>query len=95
MKNLLQVLKQLRAILILSCNIYDKITIVIAFNSIYNNFETKTSILLKFGNKNIDKIQNILYLAKARNLSKQTIDVISNVAMSFQDLFKGYKATQE
>lgn len=48
--------KRLRAALTPNRNIYNSIAIVIALNSIHNNFETKTSSLLETGNKTIDKI---------------------------------------
>lgn len=48
--------KQLRAVLMSNRNIYNNIAIVIALDSIHNDFETKTSSLLETGNKTIDKI---------------------------------------
>lgn len=61
-------IKQLRTTLTPNCNIYNSITIVIALDLILNNFEAKMSSLLKTGNKTIDKIQQIFYSAKAKNL---------------------------
>lgn len=37
-------------------NIWDSIAIVIAFDSLYNNFETTTTSMFKSGEKIIDKI---------------------------------------
>lgn len=62
--------KNLRAILMPSHKIYNSITIVIAFDSIYNDFETKRSSLLESSDKTIAKIQQIFCFAKAKNLSK-------------------------
>lgn len=71
-------------------DIYNSITIVIAFDSIHDDFETKTSSLLKTGDKTIDKIQQILYSAEAKNFSKQATGVTNNVAMSFRGPQVGY-----
>lgn len=48
--------KRLRVALTSNQDIYDSIVIIIAFDSINNNFDTKTSSLFKIGNKIIDKI---------------------------------------
>lgn len=63
-------IKRFKAILMQNYNIYKNIIIVIAFNSIYYNFETKILILFKTDNIIIDKIQQILYFAKLKNLNK-------------------------
>lgn len=65
-------------------DIYNSIAIVIALDSIYNNFDIKRSSLLKTSNKAIDEIQQIQFLAKAKNLSKQATGVINKLAMAFQ-----------
>lgn len=48
------------------------IAIVIALNSLHNNFDTITASLLKTGDKSIDKIQNILQSKEAKNINKHT-----------------------
>ena len=48
--------KQFKAVFTLSCNIYDSITIIVALDSIYKNFDTKTLSLLEIGEKTIDEI---------------------------------------
>lgn len=63
-------IKRLRAALTPSHDIYDSIAIVIALDSIHKNFDTKTLSLLKIGDKTIDEIQQILYSAEAKNLSR-------------------------
>lgn len=57
--------KQLKATLTPNRDIYNSIAIVIALDSIRKDFDTKTSSLLKTGDKTIDKIQQILYFAEA------------------------------
>lgn len=49
-------IKQLKAVFMPNCNIYNSIPIVIAFDLIHNNFKTKMLSLLKISNKTIDKI---------------------------------------
>lgn len=69
-----------------NCNIYNSITIVIAFDLIYNDFKTKTLNLLETDNKIIDKIQQILSFAKAKNLSKQATSITNNLVILFKGL---------
>ena len=84
--------KQLMTIVTPNHNIYNSITIVIVFDSIYNNFESKTSSLLETGDKTIDEIQQILYSAKAKNLSKRATNVTNDLAMLFKGLQRGYNS---
>lgn len=48
------------------------------------------SSLLEIGNKSINKIQEILWFAKAKNLSKQAISIMGNLIILFQSLLKDY-----
>lgn len=66
-------------------NIYNSIQIVIALNLINNNFKTKILCLFKIGNKIINKIQQILYSAKAKNLNKQATNITKNLAILFKN----------
>ena len=49
--------KQLKAALMPNRNIYNSIAIVIALDSMYDDFKTKTSSLLETDDKTIDEIQ--------------------------------------
>ncbi len=82
--------KRFRAALTPNRDIYDRIGIVIALDSIRNNFETKTLSLLKTGDKTIDKMQQILFSAEAKNLSKQATGVTNDLEMLFRGLQRGY-----
>ncbi len=82
--------KRLRAALTLNRDIYDSIAIVIALDSIHDDFETKTSSLLETGDKTIDEIQQILCSAEAKNLSKRATGVTNDLAMSFRGPPRGY-----
>ena len=76
--------KRLKAALTPGRDIYNSIAIVIALVSIHEDFDTKTSSLLKTNDKTIDKIQQILCSAKAKNLSKRATGVTNNLAIAFR-----------
>lgn len=71
-------------------NIYNNITIIITLNLIYNDFETKTSNLLKTNKKTINKIQQIVNFVKAKNLSKQATGITNNIIILVKKSKKGY-----
>lgn len=50
-------IKCLKIALTLDKDIYDRIAIIIAFDFIYNNFNTKISSFLKISNKRINKMK--------------------------------------
>lgn len=54
--NICFLVKQLQIALISNRNIWDSIAIVIAFDLLYNNFETTTTNMLKSRDKTINKI---------------------------------------
>ena len=62
-------------------NIWNSIAIAIAFDSLGNNFESTTTIILKCSNKTIDKIQQILASAKAKFVNKQSTYITGDLAM--------------
>ena len=76
--------KRLRAALTPNRDIYDSIAIVIALDSIHDDFDTKTSSLLETGEKTIDEIQQILCSAEAKNLSKRATGMTGDRAMTFR-----------
>lgn len=61
--------------------IWDSITLVVAFNSLYNDFEMTTAPFLHLGNKNLKEIQLIVTSTKAANLAKQATGIIKDLAM--------------
>lgn len=75
--------KCLRAVFTLNRDIYNSIAIVIILDLIHDNINTKISSLFKISDKSINKIQQILCSAKAKNLSKQAIDQIDNITIAF------------
>lgn len=77
--------KQLQTVIILGCNPWDIITIVIALNILYNNFDLITANLIKTGDKSIEQIQSILQLKKAKNINKQFMEAVAEIAMAFRD----------
>lgn len=61
------------------------ITIVIALDSLYNDFKITTINLLKTGNKIIDQIQNMLPSQNIINISKHIVRIVVDLAMAFRD----------
>ena len=66
-------------------DLWDTIAIVIALDTLYNNFNTTTASLLESGDKTIDQIQSILQSKEAKNISKRAIGVTGDLAMAFRD----------
>lgn len=66
-------------------NLWNIITIIIAFDLLYEDFDITIAGLLETDNKTIDQIQSILQLKKVKNLSKQAIGSTSNLAIAFRD----------
>lgn len=66
-------------------DLWGMIAIVITFNSLHKNFDTTIASLLETDDKTIDQIQSILQLKEAKNLSKQAIRDIKDLAMVFRD----------
>lgn len=52
---------------------------------LYNNFNIIITSLLESKNKIINRIQSILQLGEAKNISKQAIRLIGNLIMAFKD----------
>lgn len=73
--------------------IWDSIAIVIALNSLYNNFETTTTSMFESRDKTIVKIQQILVTAEAMFISKQAIRVTKSLAILSQEKSGKRKAT--
>lgn len=59
--------------------IWDSITFVVAFDSLYNNFEIIIISLFYLSNKNLEKIQLVVISPKAKNLAKQAIGIIRDL----------------
>lgn len=63
----------------------DIIEIVIALNSLNDNFDTITTSLLESRDKTIDQIQSILQLREVKNISKHVTEVTKDLAIAFRD----------
>lgn len=70
------------------CNTF---AIVISLDTLHNNFDTTTTSLLEIGNMIIDQIQNILQSKETKNLSKQSIRAVRDIAMTFRDNYSRKK----
>ena len=65
-------------------DLWDTIAIVIAINTLHDDFNTITASLLENRDKTINRIQSILQSKEAKNISKQTTGVVGNLAMSYK-----------
>lgn len=64
---------------------WDMIAIVIALDTLYDNFETIKTSLPESRDKTINQIQSILQLKKAKNISKQVTTATSDLIMALKD----------
>lgn len=64
---------------------WDMIAIVIALDTLHDNFETIKTSLPESRDKTINQIQSILQLKKAKNISKQVTTATGNLIMAFKD----------
>ena len=53
--------------------IWESITLLVAFESLHNDLEMKTASLLHFGDKDLEKIQQIVTSTEAVNFAKYTV----------------------
>ena len=81
--------KRLRSAITPGRDLWDTIAIVIAFDSLHQDFDTTTASLLETGDKSIDEIQSIFQSKEAKNLSKRATGDARDLAMAFRD--KGSK----
>ena len=61
--------------------IRDSITLVIAFDSLHDDFEMITTLFLHSGDKNLKEIQQIVTSTKVANMAKWTTSQIADQAM--------------
>ena len=61
--------------------IWDSIILVVAFDSLYDDFEMTTAPLLHSGDKDLEEIQQIVISTKIANLAKQVTGQTADVAM--------------
>lgn len=77
--------KRLQTAITLRRHLWNTIAIVIALNSLHENFDTTIASFLETGDKTIDQIQSILQFKKVKNISKQgIIRGASNFAIAFR-----------
>ena len=77
--------KRLRTAMTPNRDLWDTIAIVIALDSLHQDFDTTTASLLETGDKTIDEIQSILQSKEAKNLSKRATGNTGELAMAFRD----------
>ena len=69
--------------------IWDSITLVEALDSLHDDFEMTTTLLLHSGDKNIEEIQQIVTSTKVANMARQTIGQIVDLAMQMKKRLDG------
>lgn len=77
--------KRLRIAMTPGRDLWDIIAIVIALDTLHDDFETTTTSLLESGDKTIDQIQSILQSREAKNISKRTTGAVGDLAMSLRN----------
>lgn len=77
--------KRLRTAMTPGRDLWDTIAIVIALDSLHEDFDTTSASLLEAGDKTIDQIQSILQSKEAKNISKRTTGAVGDLAMAFRD----------
>lgn len=63
------------------CTIWNSITLVVALNSLHDDFEITIVPLLHSGNKDLKKIQQIITSTKVANMAKQATSQITDLTM--------------
>lgn len=81
-------IKRLQAAITPDQDIWDSIVIVVALNSLHDNFEATTASMLEREDKTIEEIQQILASAEAKLISKQATRMTKDLAMASRG---GYK----
>ena len=74
---------------------WDTIAIVIALDTLHDDFDTMMASLLETSNKTINKIQSILQSKEAKNISKRATGGTGELAMAFRDNNKKKVASHE
>ncbi len=77
--------KRLRTAMTQGRDLLDTIAIVIALDTLHDNFDTTTASLLESGDNTIDQIQSILQSKETKNISKRTKGAVRDLAMAFRD----------
>ena len=71
--------------------IWDSITLVVAFDSLYNDFKLTTAPLLYSGDKDIVEIQQIVTFTEAANMARQTTGWTTDLAMQMKKSSDGHQ----
>lgn len=74
-------IKRLRAAIAPNRDIWDSIAIVVALDSLHDDFEATTASMLERGDQTIEEIQQILASAEAKLISKRATGVTGDLVM--------------
>ena len=83
--------KRLRTAMTPNRDLWDTIAIVVALDTLHDDFDTTTASLLETGDKTIDEIHSILQSKEAKNISKRTTGGTGDLAMAFRDNTNSFK----
>ena len=75
--------------------IWDSITLVVALDSLHNNFEMTTVPFLHYGDKDLEKIQQVVTSIKTANMAKQAIGQTADLAMIAKKRSDGQQQPQK
>ena len=76
-----QLMQQLQSAMTEQRTIWGSITLVVALDSLHDNFEMTTTLLLHSGNKDLEEIQQIVTSTEAANLAIQAVGAIADFAL--------------
>ena len=76
-----QLVQRLQSALTEQRTIWESITLVVAFDSLHDNFEMTTASLLYSGDKDLEEIQQIVASTEAANLAKRAVGVTEDLAL--------------
>ena len=76
-----QLVQHLQSAITEQRKIWDSITLVVALDSLHYDFEMTTAPLLHSGNKDIDKIRQIVNSTEVANLAKRAVAAIADLTM--------------
>ena len=76
-----QLVRRLQSAVLEQRTIWESITLVVALDSLHNNFEMTTALPLHSGDKDLKEIQQIVMSTEAANLAKQAVRGTTKLTM--------------
>lgn len=76
-----QLVQRLQSVITEQGIIWDNITLIVALDLVHDKFKMTTTPFLYSGDKNLEKIQQIVAFTKAANLAKRAVGIIIDLAI--------------